>query len=111
MANFIKTVAAISIACGLTFAANAKNNSEIIVDNQGLRTVIVTYGDLNLATVAGQQALSTRVRSAVRKVCGDTTALQRLSDMQDYRDCTRKASQNAWASLEKQTRERLAANF
>jgi len=111
MSKFINTITAISLACGLTFGASAQNNSEIIINDQGARTISVTYGDLNTATQAGQEALSNRIRSAVRKVCGATTARKRLEEMQDYHACTNNAWQGALASLDKNTKSRLAFNW
>ena len=111
MSKFIKTITAASLICGLTFVANAESNSEIVVNEDGVRTIAVAYDDLNLSSAAGQQTLSTRVRAAVRKVCGHTTARQTLEEMQDYRACTTKASQNVLASLDTETRSRLAFKF
>lgn len=111
MSKFIKGITAACLACSLTVAASAENNSEIIIDEQGFRTITVTYDDLDMSTAAGQKALSNRVRAAVRKVCGGTTGRQSLSESQGQRSCTSEASQNAMASLAKQTSARLAANF
>jgi len=110
MSKFINTITAISIACGLTFGVNAQNNPEFIVNNQGNRTILVAYDDLNMATPAGREALSNRIQSAVSKVCGATTARQTLSEMQEYRACTSKAWQGAMASLDKNTKARVAFN-
>ena len=111
MSKFIKTIVAVSLVCGPTFTVAAENKSEIIVNDQGFRTVEVAYGDLDLSTAAGQETLSNRVRVAVRKVCGDSSARQSLGELRDYRTCTSKASENAMASLDKETRARLAVNF
>lgn len=111
MFKFVKSVAAISLAFGLAFAANAENGSEIVINSQGLRTVTVAYGDLDLTTAAGQETLSSRVKAAVRKVCGANNGRPTASQIQDYRTCTTHASQSALASLDKETRTRVAANF
>lgn len=110
MSKFINTITAVSLACGLTFGASAQNNREFIVNEQGDRTIFVTYDDLNMATPAGQEALSNRIQSAVSKVCGATTARQTLAEMQEYRACTSKAWQGAMASLDKDTKTLLAIN-
>jgi len=48
---------------GLTVPAAAEDNGE-------RRSVTVRYHDLNLASVDGRERLTTRVRTAVQKVCG-----------------------------------------
>jgi len=111
MPNLIKKILVVSLACAVPFTAHAEGRSEIIINEQGVRTMIVTYDDLNLSTVAGQKALSNRIRVAVHKVCGGTTARQSLGEMQDYQTCTNRASQNALVSLDKATKARLAVNF
>ncbi len=108
MSKFIKTIAAASLVCGVAFTANAENNSDIIVNQQGVRSVEVSFDDLNLSSAAGQQTLANRVHVAVRKVCGYTSARQTLAEMQDYRACTIKAADNALAGLDKDTKARLA---
>lgn len=108
MSKFIKMIAAVSLACGMTTSVNAEDNSSIIVNQEGFRTIEVNYGDLNLSSAAGQETLSNRIRVAVRKVCGYTNARQTLEEMQDYRACSTKASENAFASLDSNTKARLA---
>lgn len=111
MFNFVKSVTAISLACGLAFTANAEENSEIVINSQGYRTVLVAYGDLDLTSPAGQDTLTHRVKAAVRKVCGGTNARPTLDEVRAYRDCSSQASKNALASLDSQTRARVAMAF
>lgn len=106
MSKFIKTVAAVSLACGVTFAANA--GTGIVVNDQNIPTITVQYGDLNMDSAAGQETLSTRIRAAVRKVCGHTNGRQSVKEMTDYQNCVAQASQTALASLDSQTRARFA---
>lgn len=48
---------------GTTVPAAAEDDGE-------RHSVIVQYGDLNLASVEGRERLTTRVKAAVQKVCG-----------------------------------------
>lgn len=51
------------------------------------KTAAVGYGDLNLASAEGQKLLHSRVRAAVRKVCGveKGVAIKHLRAVQDCR--------------------------
>lgn len=53
----------------------------------------VQYGDLNLASVSGQNALQRRVVRATRRICGDSTHGVRASQQQ--RACVESASEDA----------------
>ncbi len=65
MANltFILLAAPMALT-GLSVPASASE------DDSERRTAIVKYGDLNLSTAKGREALSSRVKFAVRQVCG-----------------------------------------
>lgn len=60
--SFILLATSIAFA-GLTVPAAAEDDGE-------RHSVIVRYGDLNLASVDGRERLTTRVKRAVRTVCG-----------------------------------------
>lgn len=64
MANltFILLAAPMALA-GLSVPAAASE------DDGERRTAVVKYGDLNLSTAKGREALTSRVKYAVRKVC------------------------------------------
>lgn len=66
--SFILLATPVAFA-GLSVPAAAENDGE-------RRSVVVRYQDLNLASVEGRDRLTTRVRTAVQKVCG-TRALYR----------------------------------
>jgi UrcA family protein len=69
---------------------------------QDQRSVIVHYDDLNLASPKGRERLETRVRVAVRQVCG-THMRPTLKEQASSRECVRVATQNS--------DERLASLF
>lgn len=111
MTNFIKIISAVALAGTLTATASAQGVSAISVNEEGYRTVEVTYSDLNLSTAEGQKAMANRVRIAVRRVCGGPAMRPTLAGSESYRSCANRAMQNALASLDKQTKVRLALNF
>lgn len=111
MSKFIKTIAAASLACGLTFAANADNSTTITVNDRAIRTVAVSYDDLNLDSAAGRETLETRIRAAVKQVCGHTNGRQTIKEMTDYQTCVAQASQTALAGLDPKARARFAMKF
>lgn len=66
------------------------------------RSIIVRYDDLNLASASGRERLETRVRSAVRQVCGVHGGLT-LRERASALACTAEATRD--------TDVRLAALF
>jgi UrcA family protein len=60
--------------------------------------VKVQYGDLNLSTPRGKQALSQRIHQAADLVCNqpDPRALQLWSE---YRRCMQNATDSAWSQI------------
>jgi UrcA family protein len=61
-----------------------------------IRTRIVRYGDLNLSSVKGQQALEQRIRRAAREVC-DINGIVSIAQHRKIRLCTEAAHNKAWA--------------
>lgn len=62
MAKLSLLLAAPMALVGFTVPAAAEDDGE-------RKTVVVQYGDLNLASVEGRQRLTTRVKYAVKSVC------------------------------------------
>ena len=54
----------------------------------------VPYGDLNLASPAGVQALDRRLDRAVERVCGKATPRGNIRESQLIRDCMEQARQS-----------------
>lgn len=73
---------------------------DMTVNSEGQRVMHVSLADLNLESAEGQRVLETRIRSAVRKVCGYSRNNRSLREMSDYRTCSKTANQTALASLE-----------
>jgi UrcA family protein len=70
-------------------AAHASRYEEV-------RTKIVHYGDLNLASVEGQQVLGQRIRRAAKQVC-DVVGIASTLERRKMRKCADAAHSNAWA--------------
>ena len=103
MTKSFTPLAAALIFCGISLAAPAS----------AAPSRIVHYGDLDLGSPAGQQALSDRLRSAVRNVCDTPNPLDARA-MMEHRRCRRAASEVAGQRAEQaiaayRTGERLAA--
>src|ERR1700730_16872710 len=63
----------------------------------GLRTMTVTYRDLNLSTVAGATTLYQRIKGAARSVCGDEG--RRFDEQRQWKSCYRGAIAGAVATV------------
>ncbi|SIN61833.1 UrcA family protein [Parasphingorhabdus marina DSM 22363] len=82
-------VAAAAVAVTATGLSATANAQEKIV-----RTAIVHYDDLDLASAAGQQTLEGRLKGAVRKVCGSYQRGQ-LAEILDHQNCMAEAKASA----------------
>ena len=103
-----KLVAAASFLALAGTPASAQNSDDIIVNEEGLRTAVVMFDDLNLQSEAGRHALEGRIRGAVREVCGYTTAVQTVNERTVYRQCSRQATSTALASVDTSGPTRVA---
>ncbi|WP_339692480.1 UrcA family protein [uncultured Parasphingorhabdus sp.] len=92
MSNIIFTkslcaAAAIAVtAAGFSVSASAQNRT--------VRSVEVSYADLDLASEDGQSTLQGRLKGAVRKVCGSYDA-RNLTEVQDHGICMDQANASA----------------
>ena len=87
----MKTLALAAAALGLVCTTAPAFAGE--VEKMSIR---VNYGDINLATAAGQQSLDNRIEKAVRTVCrvnDVSTGSRQLT--QEKRDCVIKARADA----------------
>jgi UrcA family protein len=87
--------AVFSIAAGVAMTANADNYSETYVSTtaEGLRSISVSYADLDLSDQEGRNTLDRRVSSAAEKVCGPSNYRQAgsLRQATENRSCYRDA--------------------
>ena len=90
------------LALGLvSAAAPSANGPDMIV-----KTVRVSYADLDLTTVAGRAALERRLKRATRNVCGPEMGTDWLADIQFGR--CKAAAEAGWRPLASRAEE--AAN-
>lgn len=64
-----------------------------------LPSIRVSYADLNVESEAGMQALTRRVRSAVRRVCQVGFAGSNIELHEAITECQRSARNDAWAQF------------
>jgi UrcA family protein len=83
---------------GVLGATVAFTSNTPVVSHDGTRSVKVQYGDLNLSTRKGHEALSQRIHRAVDLVCyqPDPHALQMWME---YRKCMQNATDSAWSQI------------
>ena len=78
------------------FAAVAPTNASNVSD--GVRSLDVTYSDLNLGSRAGAEALLRRIKAAASQVCGGGLRGSTMRDVREnrtYRVCVRTAIDGA----------------
>lgn len=90
----------IILAAGLFTVSGSAIAQNIELNENAERVMTVPYGDLNLDSVQGQNALQARIRGAVRKVCGHSTSNLSVREQNKYRTCARQANSSALAALE-----------
>lgn len=100
MFNATKTIAAATALALAGTAANAGSPDEIVVNQQGDASILVSFDDLNIESEAGMNVLEGRIRGAVKKVCGYTTGRQTLRESMAYRKCANTATSSALASID-----------
>lgn len=69
--------------------------SVVQAETRSYRTAAVAYGDLDLASAAGQATLQSRIKAAVRRVCGSGMGRQALSAAMDAQRCHAEAMASA----------------
>ena len=105
MVNF-KTIA-LSCAAAAAVAVSAPAVA-------GVKTKAVNYGDLDLSTAKGQARLQTRIKGAIKQVCGNPRALS-LPEKTDLARCEANAMASAMQNIERtiaryKESKRLASN-
>ena len=93
------------IVASVSLLANADDYGETYTSAtaEGLRTVAVGYGDLNLASNAGQLALQRRINRAAQQVCGSAYMREAgsLRQASDNRNCQERAISEVMDQLSK----------
>lgn len=100
-----KTIALTTAAALL--AASAPAMAEI-------KSKPVQYSDLDLSSAAGQKRLATRIKSAVKSVCGSSRTIS-LAEKLDHERCKRDALESALPKADRtiaryKETKRMAAN-
>ena len=90
IARYAPAVAAFGVLMSGSFAANSQT-AEAAAQ---MPSVTVSYGDLNLHTSAGVDALYARLRSASRSVC-NVGQRRALGDVMESRSCYRQVLETA----------------
>ena len=80
----------------------------------GERSQAVSYGDLDLSSIVGQNRFETRIKSAIKQVCGYPNAFS-LAEKADQRRCMTNAMEQARPKMAQtvagyQDTNRLVAN-
>ena len=88
--------AAALMSAGAAFA-DAWGDTHVTTTAEGLRSVNVSYSDLDLNDAEGQATLEYRVRAAAREVCGSTDyrITGSLSQANQNKDCAKRAIASA----------------
>lgn len=100
--------AAASIACSAPVMAE-----EVVVKHQplvpeGVPSVLVRYNDLDLDSQAGRDTLTTRLDSAVRRVCGSAD-VRNLDEFSGMIDCREESTGRAYAARDELFAQHVAA--
>jgi UrcA family protein len=92
----MKTILAVSAAIMIASVASVSGHAAA---QDGQRTVLVSYADLDLRQVAGRQALEHRIGHAVDKVCSPAPAGVDLTQTHDFQKCRSQAMVGAQQQL------------
>jgi UrcA family protein len=94
MARF-GAAAAFAISFGLLGFFQGGASAQAPEHNVAVDTVLVSYGDLDLASQAGVRALLARVRSAAALACGGRPDFRDAKRLARFQACAKKAMDNA----------------
>jgi UrcA family protein len=94
--NTVLFAAALSVS--LAAGSTAALAGEVALNDQGQRTVTVSYSDLNLDTAVGRTVLAARIHNATKTVCGDTDGRVSLTESVRIRTCMRATMDTALAA-------------
>ena len=101
--NRTLAAAAIGIAAGFTLSASAESFevTKVTTTQEGLQQARVSYDDLNLNTVKGQEAIFFRISAAAEKVCGPRNPREAggIGQATENKLCYRRAVSEAMSQL------------
>ncbi|GAA5052799.1 hypothetical protein GCM10023208_14100 [Erythrobacter westpacificensis] len=100
--GIISTIA--FVALGATTSAAAQ---DLVVRENGVHSIEVRFGDLDVQSTDGQRRLESRIRAAARRVCGDAPKRLSLEETMDIRNCVNLARDGAMTALASNTSERI----
>jgi UrcA family protein len=66
----MKKIVSLAVAAAAVIGASSATAQSVQIDQDGNYKVKVAYGDLDLTSDAGKQALEARVNVAAKRVCG-----------------------------------------
>jgi len=102
--SIVFAVAFLSASFSAVSADEVEKNYTVVVystSNTLVRTRVVRYGDLNIATEAGEAALRNRVAGAIDKVCGGPSIFVRdLMENEDLRACHNQSMADAMPQVQ-----------
>ena len=99
--NKVMIAGCVCMALSSLPAMAGTSGGQIILNEHGERTLVVSYSDLNLASEAGVQALQMRMAYAAKRVCGNNRGTKELRARVEARTCVNR--------LEAEFEERLAS--
>ena len=84
----MKKIVALAMAAAASVAASPAAAQSVQISDDGNYRISIPYGDLNLSSPAGFQALERRVQVAARNACGapNSPSFQDLALVQSCRD-------------------------
>ncbi len=88
------------LACGFSASANASDVYRLTSGADGSHAVTVRYGDLNLNSKAGAEAMVRRIESAANMVCRMPNTLSDLRANMEARACVRETLAKAMKAVE-----------
>lgn len=92
-AAFITSTMLMALAAGPAHANDAPSSEGIT------KTMLVPYGDLNLASSSGMQTLQHRITAAAKQVCADAKDSTSLTLTAQYNNCMKSAIAGAKAQI------------
>jgi UrcA family protein len=89
----VTTAAAVALMGAGAAFADAWGDTHVTTTADGVRSVAVSYSDLDLNDVEGRDTLEYRVRAAAREVCGSTDyrITGSLSQANQNKECAERA--------------------
>jgi UrcA family protein len=107
--RFGKTVTALALGMTTALIALTAQAGEPSGASQVQDSVVVHYGDLNLATTAGAQALYGRISTAAERACGGEPSVREMRQYRDFRTCVDSSVERAVKKIDSERLQALHA--